>query len=321
MNVRSTFPSSSNASAVTFQGMVRRHSDAAGVSAIISATRAAAAAPLSAAPSILGDTQKSPHPTTLLSASARHPIPDAAAAATVAVVWKRRAPAMRGDVRDFDIRRVDASFASALRGLRGESQQRVGHLLRHLVQKGSRRFQKGGRGLDAPRRVRRRALHHPARHVGVGRARPPPRLGRVVGDPGHHVVPLDRRALELEQPRFPRSSSRRLRRRPAPLFRPFFTASISAKLGVWPEARMPFQTAGESSERSGGSSPYTRTLRSLAACLSAATTATKRASRRGGSAGTGSVLAPGSSVVRSARKSGAPRSTSRPRHRVRPRTT
>ena len=109
---------------------------------------------------------------------------------------------MRGDVRDFDIRRVDASFASALRGLRGESQQRVGHLLCHLVQKGSRRFQKGGRGLDAPRRVRRRALHHPARHVGVRRARPPPRLGRVVGDPGHHVVPLDRRALELEQPRF-----------------------------------------------------------------------------------------------------------------------
>ena len=83
----------------------------------------------------------------------------------------------------------------------------------------------------------------------------------------------------------------------APLFRPFFTASISAKLGVWPEARMPFQTAGAASERSGGSSPYTRTLRSLAACLSAATTATKRASRRGGSAGTGSVLAPGSSVV------------------------
>ena len=47
----------------------------------VCATRAAAAAPLSAAPSILGDTQKSPHPTTLLSASARHPFPDAAAAA------------------------------------------------------------------------------------------------------------------------------------------------------------------------------------------------------------------------------------------------
>jgi hypothetical protein len=41
---------------------------------------------------------------------------------------------MRGNVRDFDFGRFDASFASALRGLRGEFQQRVGHLLRNLVQ-------------------------------------------------------------------------------------------------------------------------------------------------------------------------------------------
>jgi len=46
---------------------------------------------------------------------------------------------------------------------------------------------------------------------------------------------------------------------------------------------MPSHTAGAAADAIGGSSPYARTLRSLAACLSAATTATKRASRRGGS--------------------------------------